>query len=69
MIRTTYDPSVDAAFIYLTEIEPGRVDHGEEVLGGRLILSFDSERRLVGIEILGAKDILPRELLSSATRQ
>lgn len=65
-MTVTYDPTVDAAFIYFTEIGPGQVRHGEEVLGGRLILSFDWNDRLVGVEVLGAKDLLPLDLLRTA---
>jgi uncharacterized protein YuzE len=64
----TYDPGVDAAYVYLTgrEVSAGRVtvpvplddqDHLPEV-----ILDF-KDGRLVGVEVLGAKDGLPADLL------
>ena len=67
----TYDPRVDAAYIYLTGrvISAGRVtvpvplddqEHLPEV-----ILDF-KDGRLVGVEVLGAKDGLPADLLSLA---
>jgi len=70
-LRVTYDPGVDAAYIYLTGsyVSPGRVtipvplddqDHLPEV-----ILDF-KDGRLVGVEVLGAKDGLPEDLLGLA---
>jgi uncharacterized protein YuzE len=70
-LRVTYDPGVDAAYIYLTgrEVSAGPVtvpvplddqDHLPEV-----ILDFKGGR-LVGVEVLGAKDGLPADLLGVA---
>ena len=73
-MRVTYDPQVDAAYIYLREIDSGGVKHTvplddlesnvESV--GRLVLDFDEEGRLVGIEALDACEVLPPELLRDA---
>jgi uncharacterized protein YuzE len=49
-VKVSYDPDVEAAYIYLTEIGPGGVD-------------FDAEGRLVGIEVLKASQTLPKHLL------
>jgi uncharacterized protein YuzE len=72
-VRVTYDPSVDAGYISLREIESGGVKHtvpldsdgGLEALGS-IVLDFDGEERLIGIEVLNASDVLPPELLRDA---
>ena len=72
-MRVTYDPSVDAGYISLREIESGGAKHtvpldsdgGLEALGS-IVLDFDGEERLIGIEVLNASDVLPPELLRDA---
>lgn len=72
-MRVTYDPSVDAGYISLREIDSGGVKHtvpldsdgGLESLGS-IVLDFDGEERLIGIEVLNASDVLPPELLREA---
>lgn len=66
-----YDRKVDAAYLQVAdEIEPGGVartypcDPAEA--GGMINLDFDSEGRLVGIEVLGAQGLLPPEVLRDA---
>jgi uncharacterized protein YuzE len=70
-LRVAYDPGADAAYIYLTgrTVSAGRItvpvrlddhDHLPEV-----ILDF-KDGRLVGVEVLGAKDGLPADLLGLA---
>lgn len=71
-MKITLDKSVDAAYIYLTPL-PGNyqvadtytVDHDET--NGMINLDFDSDGRLLGIEVLEASKCLPQELLSIAT--
>ena len=69
-MRVTYDPQADAAFIYLTQVRHGPVtsstliDH--DTPGGAVIAEFDLDGRLVGIEILGARRLLPPEVISDA---
>lgn len=50
-MRITYDPSVDAMYIYLTEKlkEPAAREVDEDI-----VLDFDADERLVGIEVLDA---------------
>ena len=73
-MRATYDRSVDAAMIYLRDIEPDGVKHTvpvwaeEGVAAGDVILDFDSEGRLIGIEVLNASKTLPADVLASAER-
>ena len=70
--RVTYDKQVDAAYIYLREIEGGGVAISHPVEGyesaGEIILDFDREKRLVGIEVLGAKRALPPEVIEPAAQ-
>jgi uncharacterized protein YuzE len=73
-MRVTYDPEVDASYIYLRAIEPGGskttvpVREAEGVAAGNLILDFDADGRLIGIEVLCASRVLPCELLAEAER-
>lgn len=72
-MRITYDPSVDAAYMYLVDrirphgvartyaCDPGQVD-------AEINLDFDSDGRLVGIEVLSASKKLPNGLLQTAER-
>jgi uncharacterized protein YuzE len=67
-MKVSYDPSVDAAYINLTE-------PGDSVLfgfaytcdprevGGQIHLNFDVIGRLIGIEVLQASKTLPKSLL------
>ena len=50
MIKTSYDPEADAMFIWLAP-ESSKSDHTTEVAPG-ILLDYDAEGRLVGIEIL-----------------
>jgi uncharacterized protein YuzE len=66
-MRLTYDEAVDAAYIYLVEIESGGVaatvpgEPGSKAFD--INLDFDSQGRLVGIEVLGASSKLPADFL------
>lgn len=53
MIDMTYDPEVDAAYIYL-----GSTKILETEDHGALICDYDAEGRIVGIEILNASSVL-----------
>lgn len=70
-MKITYDKSVEAVYIQLAdEIEPGGVKKTYPCdpieVKGMINLDFDEEGRLVGIEVLGAKNKLPKELLEKA---
>lgn len=72
-MRITYDPDADAAFLYLIdEIASGQVTRSEmcdlEIREGAVILAWDAEDRLLGIEILGASRLVPPEILEEADR-
>jgi uncharacterized protein YuzE len=66
-----YDPSVDAAYIYLVPLTTGvqaartvPVDPIEA--GAEINLDFDDAGRLVGIEVLRASRHLPEALINDA---
>ncbi len=70
-MRVTYDASVDAAYIQLAGVVgAGGVDFtygcDPAEVGGMIHLDFDSSGTLVGIEVLGASRMLPKEVLDSA---
>jgi uncharacterized protein YuzE len=49
-MKITYDPEVDAFYLYLVDIRAGGVDRSEEVAPST-VLDFDKEGNLLGIEI------------------
>ena len=57
-MRMTYDPAADAMYLYLTERSPGTPDvpRTEEVAPG-VMLDFDVEDRVIGIEILAVSQL------------
>jgi uncharacterized protein YuzE len=66
-IRLTYDENVNAAYLYLRDVAPGEARSCPvECPGaaGMIVLDIDAEGRLVGIEVLGAKQGLPEEWIS-----
>jgi uncharacterized protein YuzE len=71
-VRVTYERSIDAAYIYLREIEPGGVTESVDidappgVAAGSLVLDFDHDGRLVGIEVPNATRALPEQFLAAA---
>ncbi|HXI39552.1 MAG TPA: DUF2283 domain-containing protein [Bryobacteraceae bacterium] len=70
-MRMTYDASVDAAYIYFVDrIADGAVSETYpcELRGdkGAINLDFDASGRLLGIEVLGARSVLPAEALNKA---
>ena len=55
---TTYDPDADAAyFTFATAIAPGQVAETREV-APNVMLDFDAQGRLLGLEVLGARAVL-----------
>ena len=71
-VKVTYDASVNAAKIYLVPIGPGEVadtfECGDDVPGGSIYLDFNKDGRLLGIEVLRARETLPEEVLEQAER-
>ena len=67
-LRVTYDPEANAAYIhFVPEIEFGGVARTVPVDGGEhpwmVNLDVDSEGRLLGVEVLDARRLLPVALL------
>ncbi len=58
----TYDPGVDAAYI---RFSTGKVEESEEVAKG-ILLDYDREGRIVGMEVLNAREHLPSDVLEQA---
>lgn len=67
-IRVTFDANADAGMIYLADIDPGGVARTVEAVPGSIMLDFDPDGRLIGIEVLDAKRRLPKQLLNQAER-
>lgn len=70
-MKITYDKEAEAVYIQLAdEIKPGGVKKTYPCnpieVKGMVNLDFDEEGRLVGIEVLGANNKLPKELLEQA---
>jgi uncharacterized protein YuzE len=68
-LRVTYSRAADAAFLYLRPVEPGGAVRQEIVGGvaeGNVILDFDADGRLVGIEVLDASRYLPGAVIAAA---
>jgi uncharacterized protein YuzE len=65
-MRITHDPAADAAYVYLVDrIEPGESKR-QEVTEGGLVLDYDADGKLLGIEILYAGRLLRPETIESA---
>lgn len=71
-MRITYDHTVDAAYIaFVDEIADGAVTQQLHSLAtpgelGEVTLDFDENGRLLGVEVLGATNVLPTEVLAVA---
>ena len=69
-MRITYDPSADAAYIYLQEdavVATGEPCDGDIYIEDTaVILEYNAQKQLVGIEILGASRLLSAEALAGA---
>ncbi len=71
-MKITYDKQADAAYImiadHITDGESAIQLHSIETPGGKgeVILDFDSDGKLLGVEVLGAEQVLPPEVLAHA---
>ena len=70
-VRVSYDPEVDAAYIYLTDetLMPGRDSIACEVPDGTnaMVVVDWKNGRIVGLEVMDASHHLHPDLLQSAT--
>lgn len=69
----TYDPEVDAAYVYLVpSIGKGEVAKTVSAMleldRSFVAFDFDSEGKILGIEILGASRVLPAVVIEEAAR-
>lgn len=65
-MKLEYDKEADAAYIYLKyPVEDGEAKHTLE-LNSNIILDFDNQNKLLGIEILDASKVLSKKILSEA---
>jgi uncharacterized protein YuzE len=69
-VRVTFDPSVDAAYVRLANSRPGEATVQVSVEGvpnvSDILLDFNSDGQLLGIEIIGARAVLSADLLALA---
>lgn len=66
MVIFEYDKEVDAAYIYLKyPIKEGEAKK-TIALNNNIILDFDKEQKLIGVEVLSASRVLSRKVLSEA---
>jgi uncharacterized protein YuzE len=65
-VRVTLDDEADAAYIYLVEdsVKPLETVPVEGILPWMINLDFDADGRLIGIEVLDARRLLPGEFLA-----
>ena len=65
-MRVTFDEEADAAYIYLIEnsIKPLETVLVDGILPEMINMDFDADGRLVGIEVLNARRVLPGEFLA-----
>jgi uncharacterized protein YuzE len=69
----TADRANNAAYIHLRDVERGGAAHqhlvDEPYVMGTIVLDFDLEGRLLGIEVLNAVQALPDEVMNAALRE
>ena len=64
-MKVTYDKEADAAYIYLKDkIAKGEVKNTIS-MNENIILDFDSNKKLIGIEILSASKVVPKGAVDS----
>jgi uncharacterized protein YuzE len=69
-VRLTFDPEADAAYIQLADSEPGEAVDQVIVEGipspAEVVLDFNSDGQLLGVEVIGARAVLSPNLLAVA---
>jgi uncharacterized protein YuzE len=71
-VEVTYDEEADAAYIYVRDpnARKGTVQSLSVAdAPGMIVLDFDTDGCLFGVEVLDASKLLPPELLATATRR
>lgn len=70
-MRGTYDAAADAVYLHLVEPVAGQSKHQSAVeaeglrQGAMVAFDFDEEGYLLGIEVIGARDLLRGETLAA----
>jgi uncharacterized protein YuzE len=71
-MRVTFDAEDNVGYIHLVDdISPGRSTQqvvAEDAHGSAVVLDFDTDGRLVGLELLSARRQLHPDLLGTADR-
>ncbi len=70
-LDATFDPAADAAYFRIApDFGPGEAveQHVVERFRGDVVLDFDAEGRLLGVEVLGARKMLRRSSLDVARK-
>lgn len=73
-MKISYDPEVDAVYIQLVdEILPGQASEQIQSIvtpggKGEVTLDFDANGKMLGVEVLNAKEVLPESVIHSATK-
>lgn len=65
-MKLEYDKDVDAAYIYLEYPLKKGVTKKTIELNENIILDFDADNKLLGVEILDASKVLKKEVLMEA---
>lgn len=67
-MRVSFDKEVDAAYIYLKD----KIGKGEVkstiALNDDIILDFNGDKKLIGIEILSASKVMPQKVVSEISK-
>lgn len=64
-MKIIYDKEADAAYIYLKDkIEKGEIKDTIS-MNENIIVDFDSNKKLIGIEILSASKIIPKDAVAA----
>lgn len=71
-MRVTYDSEANAAYLeVMTEVADGSAVENlviERPGKGDIVLDFDADGRLLGVEVIGAAELLDRKVLDTAER-
>jgi uncharacterized protein YuzE len=74
-VQMTLDPEVDAAYIYLADEPAMGWRHGKTVaipvdeISGMVNIDIDADGRLMGVEVLAARTLLPDKMLAAFDRE
>jgi len=74
MVPLTYDPEANARIsFYCSKRQfpggPGTGDSGRSKVAGEVILDLDNSGYLLGVELIGAKDLLRSDTLAAVESQ